>query len=195
MLVGLLTPRATGAVALGMRGAVSPRMHEVSFAVKRAYWRAQRFLRPLAERHGLTPSRFEVLLAAHRMKGDAYQSRIARMLGVRRSTVCKMMTAMEKLGLLVRLDYNVYDRRLRRWKLTAKGVACYEALMKLIREGTVARILYQCLMIRERLSGEDAEGVLDNAIDVARRLTRSWGDRATLYDFAAPGRGLAAKFR
>ena len=103
------------------------------------------------------------------------------MLGVARSTVCKMMRSMEALGLLVRLDRNVFDRRYRRWRLTERGKECYAKVLKMVQDGTVARILYQWIWIRERSDAVSAEGVLDDATTYARRMSRAWGDRATLY--------------
>ncbi|HEX7665697.1 MAG TPA: MarR family winged helix-turn-helix transcriptional regulator [Polyangiaceae bacterium] len=153
-------------------------MHEVAFSLKRGHWRCQRYLGALAARHGLTPARFDVLLAAYKMQGYAYQSTIARKLGVRRSTVCKMMRAMEELGILVRLDRNYFDRRFRRWKITEHGMACLTKIMKMIRAGEVARVLYQWIFIHDRAvkTLAAAERIIDDAAYDVQRIAWLWGD-------------------
>ncbi|HEX7666277.1 MAG TPA: MarR family winged helix-turn-helix transcriptional regulator, partial [Polyangiaceae bacterium] len=64
-------------------------------------------------------------------------------LGVSKTTVCKMLGAMEASGLVVRLDRNVYDRRFRRWDLTDLGRQCFEGLLKAIRLGLADEAILQ----------------------------------------------------
>lgn len=74
--------------------------HEVLFDHKRVYWSSQialsRWLRPF----DLTPARLEVLRLVE--MGYATQAMLRRALGIARSTMSRMLSAMERRGLIVR---------------------------------------------------------------------------------------------
>lgn len=110
-------------------------MHFLPLSLKRAHWASIKLLKPLAAKFDLTPARFDLLYCALKMRGTAYQSTLARKLGVSKTTVCKMLGAMEEAGLVVRLDRNVFDRRYRRWNVTERGRDCLRGLLKVIRRG------------------------------------------------------------
>jgi len=119
-------------------------MHYVSFALKRAHHVTLKMLKPIAARHDLTPARFDVLNTLLLRKGGPLvfpqQNHIAKALGLSRSTICKMVRALEEGGLVRRcVDY--FDRRCRRLKLTHYGRRCLLGVLKAIRRREVERPL------------------------------------------------------
>lgn len=75
-------------------------MHEMLYEQKRAYWTVQGRLRRFLRRFGLTPARLEVLRFI--LMGYTSQPRLRRALGVASSTMSRMLSTMEKRGLVVR---------------------------------------------------------------------------------------------
>lgn len=75
-------------------------MHELLFDQKRTYWSTQAELLRWLKEHGLTPARLEVLRLIE--MGYATQAALRQALGIARSTMSRMLTAMEKRGQLVR---------------------------------------------------------------------------------------------
>jgi DNA-binding MarR family transcriptional regulator len=58
-------------------------MHAVFNEMKRAYWQSRTFQARVAKRYGLTPSRFEMLLAIAQQPGRSIpQSKLPGILGV-----------------------------------------------------------------------------------------------------------------
>jgi DNA-binding HxlR family transcriptional regulator len=78
-------------------------MHALFNEMKRAYWKSRTFQARIAERYGLTPSRFEMLLAIAQQPGRSVpQSWLPGILGCSRPVVSRMLRALEKLGLVER---------------------------------------------------------------------------------------------
>jgi DNA-binding MarR family transcriptional regulator len=75
-------------------------MHAVAFALKRAHLRTLRISTPLAREFGLTPARYDLLLAIR--SGARTQSALWKMLHLSRATVSRMVIALEKLGFVRR---------------------------------------------------------------------------------------------
>ena len=77
-------------------------MNFVTFAIKRAYWSNLKAFRGAFKYFGLTAARWEILYAI----GNGYftQAEVARTLGVCRSTVCRLVHKLEKLGFVMRAD-------------------------------------------------------------------------------------------
>jgi DNA-binding MarR family transcriptional regulator len=123
-------------------------MHHTAFALKRAHLASLRVLRPIAACHDLTPARFDVLNAIlTRARGPnivPFQAEIARALGVTRSTICKMVIALEKAGFVTRC-WASWDQRCRRVKLTPYGRRCALRMLKTIRRRLVERPLLRSL--------------------------------------------------
>jgi DNA-binding MarR family transcriptional regulator len=120
-------------------------MHHLTFAFKRTHHASLKLLKPIAARADLTPARFDLLYVLH-VKGDViepYQYRIAKVLGLCRSTICKMVRAMEKAGLLKRSPEILFDHRRRRVTLTRYGRHCIRLVLKAIRRRVVERPLLQ----------------------------------------------------
>lgn len=74
--------------------------HEMLFDLKRVYWSAHANLLRGLRRRGLTPARLEVLRLIE--MGYSTQAALRRALGVARSTISRMLTAMEARGQVVR---------------------------------------------------------------------------------------------
>lgn len=123
-------------------------MHHTTFVLKRAHHATLKMLRPIAARYDLTPARFDVLSAIlTRNRGPKIvpcQVAIARALGVTRSTICKMVIALEKAGFVLRC-WAAWDQRCRRIKLTPYGRRCLLRVLKALRTRVVDRLLLRSL--------------------------------------------------
>lgn len=95
-------------------------MDAVFFAVKQAHLAAGRVGRRLLEGMGLTPARFDLLVAIGSAPGPM-QSEVRKMLGVARSTLSELVSAIEGLGWVRREPSQ--DRRTRNLVLTRRGKA------------------------------------------------------------------------
>jgi DNA-binding MarR family transcriptional regulator len=118
-------------------------MHYVSYPFKRAHHECLKLLRPIAARHDLTPARFDLLntlLVKHRYAIFPYQVAIAKALRLCRSTICKMVKALEKAGFIKR-EKNYYDRRFHVLKLTTYGRRCLLRVLKALRRREIDRTL------------------------------------------------------
>lgn len=104
-----------------MAGARAACMDAVLFAVKQAHLAAGRFGRELLGRMGLTPARFDLLVAiGHDHDPFPAQSAIRKRLGVARSTLSEMLASVEKLG-WIRRSVRSTDRRTWNLALTRRG--------------------------------------------------------------------------
>jgi DNA-binding MarR family transcriptional regulator len=124
-------------------------MHNLTFVLKRAHHTTLRMLRPIAAKHDLTPARFDVLnLVLARDNGPSvvpYQAAIARALGLCRSTICKMVIALEKAGFVKRVMAVWGDQRCRQIKLTPYGRRCLLGILGAIRNLAVERPLFDAV--------------------------------------------------
>jgi DNA-binding MarR family transcriptional regulator len=77
-------------------------MHVVMFSINRAFYKAMEVGQRLTAEFGLTPSRYNLLYALHCEGGSLRQFFLRRMLGVSAPNVSRMVTSLEKLGLVVR---------------------------------------------------------------------------------------------
>jgi DNA-binding MarR family transcriptional regulator len=96
-------------------------MHAIFFGLKRAHHGTLRITRQVLARMGLTAARFDMLYAIRsRPRAGMLQSTLARILGVCRATVSRMLASLEELGLVTRTA-DLYDRRQKLVKLTTLG--------------------------------------------------------------------------
>src|SRR5260370_37139052 len=113
-------------------------MHGIFFDLKRAWHGSLRITRRAFDAFGLTAARFDLLYAAARPldpRSPITQSQLRRALGVNRTTVSRMLTSLEALG-LVRRAPAFGDQRTRAVRLTADGKARLElATEHLMRSG------------------------------------------------------------
>lgn len=125
------------------------RMHHTTFSLKRAHHVTLKVLRPIAAKHDLTPARFDVLnillLRDLHPQVMPFQAAIARALGLCRSTICKMVKALEKGGFVKRGVAMWGDQRCQHVKLTPYGRRCLLRVLKAIRAREVDRPLLRSL--------------------------------------------------
>ncbi|MEO7113903.1 MAG: helix-turn-helix domain-containing protein [Polyangiaceae bacterium] len=187
--------RATNNGRLGTPRALQRAMHHLPFTFKRAHHATLKLLRPLAARNGLTPARFDLLYVLYMRGGAAepYQFRIAEVLGLCRSTICKMVSAMEKAGLVQRKREIIFDKRRRRVRLTRYGSRCVHQIMKALRRREIEKPLlqsvtfYQCDTRNKRL---DFTRELGNHV---RRILIRLRDGAQTHLYPTPSQFRKAK--
>jgi DNA-binding MarR family transcriptional regulator len=156
-------------------------MHQLTFVLKRAHHATLKMLRPIAAQYDLTPARVDVLnILLVRDFGPTimpYQAAIARALGLCRSTICKMVVALEKAGFVKRVLALWGDQRCRCVKLTPYGRRCLLRVLKAIRSRAVERPLFNALTRWTRT--RDERTIFMHELDArAMRLSSGLGDRA-----------------
>jgi DNA-binding MarR family transcriptional regulator len=118
-------------------------MDAAFFAVKQAHLAGTRFCTRLLARYGLTPARFDMLVAVADRRGIT-QRDLRFALGVARSTASEMVAELLALGLLARS--RAHDRRTFWLELTERGRALYaRAYEELINGGLVPLVIDQVL--------------------------------------------------
>ncbi|MEO8800262.1 MAG: MarR family transcriptional regulator [Polyangiaceae bacterium] len=95
--------------------------------------------RPLAEKFGLTPARFDLICCALRLRLHGYQANIARSLGVSQVTVCKMVQAMERSG-LIRRERIHQDVKKWRIRLTKAGRRRFYLVLRRLQRRPLQRL-------------------------------------------------------
>jgi DNA-binding MarR family transcriptional regulator len=151
-------------------------MNFVSFAIKRAYWSDLKAFRGAFRYFGLTAARFDILFAIGH--GNYTQADVARQLGVCRSTVCRLVQKLEKLGLVARCDAKKDGRRFSVGLLFAG----HDALVEL--DGTLLR---KRILLKTHGAAFHHDHDRDRAYDTlesvggnAKAIAAHFGDRAFL---------------
>jgi DNA-binding MarR family transcriptional regulator len=180
--------RRPAGVAAGRAGTVGARglgMHAIFFGLKRAHHGTLRITRDALGRMGLTAARFDMMYALKLgPKHGSRQSALRRALGVCRSTISRMLTSLEKIGLVTRAIDRVDRRRkvvalttLGRWRiafahrqLTRSGWAQLAVDSALAGEGSKYHwsVPAQCIAATRLLDG------------LLNQLRRAYFDRAKL---------------
>lgn len=93
-------------------------MHAVAFSTKRAHLRNIEVLKGCVRRFGLTPARYDMLYAIWKNRAT-WQADLWRLFDVSRTTVSRMLAALERLGLIHRSPGS--GRHSRMLHLTEKG--------------------------------------------------------------------------
>jgi DNA-binding MarR family transcriptional regulator len=162
-------------------------MNAIYFGAKRAFYGFLRITRGPLKDNGITAARFDLMYALHkndpdgsRMRRRVLQSELWRALGVTPGVVCRMLKALEELGLIRRKVPRCGDRRQRQVLLTKKGRQCLrEAYRMTVR--WVLRFVFEVICFgkhrdeSERLIHMDA---LEGYLGALREYCH---DRATLY--------------
>jgi DNA-binding MarR family transcriptional regulator len=113
----------------------------VMFSLKRAHHAAVRAMRWPAKCWGLTPARLDMMYALSTQPHGTPQSWLRQALGVSRTTVSRMLQALEELG-LVRRRASDWDRRTRWVELTDEGRARIQgAIRDLVRSGAIELVV------------------------------------------------------
>ncbi|MDB4945107.1 MAG: hypothetical protein JWP97_4641 [Labilithrix sp.] len=95
-------------------------MEPVFFGIKRVHLRTVAITRRLLEPSLLTPARFDMMRIVAAREGGILQRNIEYLLGVSAATVSRMLTALERLGAVVRSRWE-RDRRCQMVEVTAIG--------------------------------------------------------------------------
>ena len=149
-------------------------MNFVSFAIRRAYWSDLKAFRGAFRYFGLTAARFHVLFAIG--YGNHTQADVARQLGVCRSTVCRLVQKLEKLGFLVR------DNKKKDGRCFSVGLLCAGVDAVLDFEDTLLRkrILLKTHGDAFRHRRKHTYDVLESIRGNATALAYDFGDDASL---------------
>jgi DNA-binding MarR family transcriptional regulator len=155
-------------------------MHYLSFAFKRAHYASLRATRPFATKFGLTPARFDLICCALRLRRDAFQANIARSLGVSQVTVCRMVRAMERSGLIRRARI---DGDTKKWRvcLAKLGRRCFYLVLKRLQRRPLQRLFQS--VARNILGGTFEEMLipLSDYAGVLRKGAHHLGDASTFH--------------
>ena len=143
-------------------------MHELAFGLKRAHLCAVAEGKWRLKKCELTPARFDALMVILRAGGKCLQREIWQRLGLTRSTICKMLDAMEAKGLVWRMRSDVDGRQvvvvLTRGGLNRMVVAIDEV------------ILGDSVRCRWDRMHKDGRAFVLRAIDTVRTITRGLYD-------------------
>ena len=156
-------------------------MNKRFFSVKRLYWRLQMMQRAVAEPLGLTPARFDVLVAIRRGKGDLCQRALRDYMDCNASTLSEMLKVLMKEKLVTSL-INGIDRRYRVLNLTRLG-----RQLALFAEHEVCEanldFKFDCLVKPEIWMSAEATATAVAAFEaMVVRIRRRLGCRGCLYD-------------
>jgi len=146
-------------------------VHELSFRFKRAHLRAVAEHLPRAQRFGLTPARFDVMMAIWEENGCALQIGIARRLGLSPTTICKMVKVMEAAGLVER-SVHLGDLRQRWVMFTRRGLECIVGAIKAFIRGDEVRKIYDAVH-------EEGREFVRKMVGAVRLVGRALGDWST----------------
>jgi DNA-binding MarR family transcriptional regulator len=158
-------------------------MNAIFFGLKRAFHGTLRVTRSPLRACGLTAARFDLLYALYERPLRAEtQRKLARELGVTRSTVSRMLASLEALGLVVRTRPST-DRRQRWVALTDPGRSLIHcAVFRFCRTGAAQLAVDSALGGERWYDTEDhcffAMATLD---DTLTGIRRAFADSATLY--------------
>jgi DNA-binding MarR family transcriptional regulator len=158
-------------------------MNAIAFGTKRAFHGFLRVTRKVLAAAGLTAARFDLLHPLLNQRGnDSYpvlQDELRRQLGVTAGVVSRMLSALEKLG-LVRRRTPFHDRRRRLVQLTEQGMACVRRARRLLLPG-VRRIVWDAICFGQQRDPEQRFLHMQLLESYLRVLRRDFGDTATLY--------------
>jgi DNA-binding MarR family transcriptional regulator len=164
-------------------------MHYATFPFKRMHYATLRLLVPIAARHDLTPARFDILhaliLKPIGPRILPYQIRIAKALGICRSTICKMVKALEKAGFIKR-TVELWDQRCRRLELTPYGRRCLLRVLKALRSREVDRALRASLVPSLGRSYARRSAFIHRLVHTVHRLNMALNRDVALNFFPIP---------
>jgi DNA-binding MarR family transcriptional regulator len=154
-------------------------MNTTFFGLKRAFHGTLRLTRRALARLGLTAARFDLLYIVLKEGEPMVQRDLREALGVAGSTVSRMLTSLEELGLL-RRERLEEDLRCRSIKLTKAGLLCIRrALAHFVRSG-YARLALDSALCPDNWFDPFACSQASFALDrTLQRLRDAYGDVAT----------------
>jgi len=145
-------------------------VHELAFGLKRAHLCVVAENKWRVKKYELTPARFDALMVVLRAGGRCLQREVWQKLGLARSTICKLLDALEDKGLIWRRRSDA-DKRQVVVALTSGGLnRMVVAIDDLVLDGTMR---YRW----DRIHPDRRTFVLQ-AVDVVRTITRGFYDRS-----------------
>jgi DNA-binding MarR family transcriptional regulator len=174
--VGTASARALVVVGTGPRHL---RMNNVFFGLKRAYHGTLRVTRRALARIGLTAARFDLLHILEKAGGEMPQRELQRALGVAASTVSRMLSSLQELGLVER-EIMLEDHR-RSWvELTHAGRRCIGRAVRIFIHSGWVQLAVDSALCPERWYSETTCLLASAACKrTLGRLRHSFGDLAT----------------
>jgi DNA-binding MarR family transcriptional regulator len=143
--------------------------------MKRAYWRSHVMLAPVARRHGLTPSRFDMLLSIAQSPGRIILNKdLVEIVGATAGVVSRMVRALEELG-LVACERRENRRRSFFVAITAKGVERVEGMLAELDDGGV-QLAVESVVAEEWMVPETRERDTRELLTRLRRVRKARGD-------------------
>lgn len=151
--------------------------HEMRFDLKRVYWSGHERLRRWLARFDLTPARLDVLRLV--LIGYRTQSGLRRALGIARSTMSRMLKAMEARGLLTRTS-RAPERARKHISLSAAVRELATRLLEILhpKQEKDMRAMLGCKRRQQRRYVRDAHALWCHL----RAARRALGDRADRRD-------------
>jgi DNA-binding MarR family transcriptional regulator len=152
-------------------------MDDVFFGAKRVHLAVNRWAARVLRAFGLTPARFDLMRLIYERGYRFSQDSLRHRLGVARSTVSRMLRALEALGFVTR-EVDDSDRRTRMCTLTFEGRRAAASVMSaLVWPRVVAEAINTALRADPKVTDVEAE-----------RASAEWLFRRLVYAFAL-GRG------
>jgi DNA-binding MarR family transcriptional regulator len=160
-------------------------MHSAFFALKRAFHSTLRLTRTGLAEMGLTAARFDMLFALNEYRRGLLQGSLLRVLGVGRTTVSRMLGALEKLGLVKRTVVK-RDRRRKRVELTALGRSRIALAYRRFSLSGWAQLAVDCALCTEEsgyrpFDEVDCRVATTSFVAVLGRVRYAFVDRGTLH--------------
>jgi DNA-binding MarR family transcriptional regulator len=156
-------------------------MHILYFGLKRAFHGSLRVTRRALATLGLTPARFDMLYIVAKEGSSLLQRELQRALGVTAATVSRMLTSLEKLGLVER-EVSEEDRRCQNVVLTKAGRRCVlRAARLLIHTGHIQLMVDSALSPDRWYDPSACRRVHDEFGRFLYFLRHAYGDVATLH--------------
>jgi DNA-binding MarR family transcriptional regulator len=150
-------------------------MLELLFSFKRVYLTGVRHMTEALRAHGLTPARLDVLRLL--LEGVTTQKELRRALGVARSTISRMLSAMVRRGLIVRAS--TADQRATKYVAIAPDVAALLAELMPPLERAVGAGVATALRMRPNHHFRWFFEAVASAEYEISALREALGDRAT----------------
>ncbi len=162
-------------------------MHIAFFGLKRAHHGVLRVTRRELAELGLTAARFDMLYAVLE-RLEPPQAELCKALGVSAPTVSRMVTSLEKLGLVARKTGSE-DRRARFVTLTDAGRRCIRDAIEHFVSWGVAQLLVDSALGGQEWTDRAACARVGKALDeTLDKIRRAYGDRGDLYRTWEPDR-------
>ena len=155
-------------------------MNQVQFQVKRAHWRLWDFEAKLLAPFGTTPARLDMLQCIAK-NGAPTQATLGWHLGLTPSTISKMLTRLEALGLVHR-DVNPFDFRGRIARLTDAARALLARVRRVLLKSGVARLAQVRCLVDDRRSPSRVLSLFEQT----RRVQWALEDRANFVPEVLP---------